>query len=149
MLTDINQYISSCTVYAQAKVPNTLPANKLMPLSSPQWPWSYIPIKFITDLPVSKENTVIMVVIDSFFKLLHLIPLPGLPKSFKTSKLILNYVFKYFGTQEDIVSDHGTHFTLWIWSIWSSFIEELGVLFTLTSENQEDWTWFLPCLRML
>lgn len=166
MLTDIYKHISSCTVCTQAKVPHTLPASKLMPLPSPQWPWSHITRDFITDLPESKRNRGIMAAIDRFSKLLCLIPLPELPIAFETTELIFNYVFRNVWIPQDIVSDCGTQSTS---CVWSSFMEKLGVSVSLTSgydhqangqverakqeigcflcsncsENQEDWVQFL------
>lgn len=43
---------------------------------SPQ-PWSHIAMDFITDLPLSRGNTVILTIIDRFSKVCGLIPLPN------------------------------------------------------------------------
>lgn len=42
---------SSCTGCAQSKVPRHHPAGNLLPLPTPNWPWSHIAIDFLTDLP--------------------------------------------------------------------------------------------------
>lgn len=90
MMTDITKFISYCSTCAQAKVSQTPPADKLMPLPTPQKPWSHrlLAIDFITDLPKSQDHTVIMVVINQFSKALRLIPFPGLLTAFKTAELI-------------------------------------------------------------
>lgn len=66
MARNVNQHVASCSICAQAKVPRHFPAGKLMPLASPQRPWSHITIDFITDLPESNRHTIILVVADRF-----------------------------------------------------------------------------------
>lgn len=105
MLTDIAWYISSCTASVQAKVPCTLPSCKLMLLPTSQHPWSHLATDFITDLPESNGNMVIMVIINRFSKSLYLILLLGLPTAFQTAEPIFNNVFRIYGIPKDIVSD--------------------------------------------
>lgn len=73
MLTDINQFISPCAAYAQAKVPWALPVGKVMPLTTPQRSWSHIAFNFIADLPKSPNYMVTMVIIKRFSKSLRFI----------------------------------------------------------------------------
>lgn len=44
MLSDICCVVSSCSTCAQAKVPRTLPTGKLLPLPTPQHPWSQLSV---------------------------------------------------------------------------------------------------------
>lgn len=92
MITEINEFVSFCAACAQAKVPQSLPAGKLMPLSTPQCPGSHIAIDFITDLPNSQGHTVIMLIIDRFSKTICLIPFSSLPTAFETAELIFTHV---------------------------------------------------------
>lgn len=99
------------------------------PLES--WPFqAHITTDLIINLPISKGNTVIIVVINRFSKSLCLIPQCGLPTSFETTKLIFNHEFSYFGIPEDIANDSSTQFTSWVWS---SFKEKPRVPVSLTS----------------
>lgn len=91
-------------------MPHTLPAGKLLPLPIPQCPWSHITIDFITDLPDSRGNTIILVIVDQFSKSLWRLPLPSLPTAFATAELVFNHVFCYYGIPEDILSDQGPQF---------------------------------------
>jgi hypothetical protein len=52
---------------------------KLQPLPIPQRPWSHLSVDFLTDLPPSRGNTTILVIVDRFSKSCRLLPLPGLP----------------------------------------------------------------------
>lgn len=65
-----------------------------------------------------------------FFQTLHLIPLPGWPTVFATTKPLFKRVFQDFGIPEDRDSDRGTQFTSWVWT---SFVGNLGGSISLTS----------------
>lgn len=75
-----------------------------------QCPWSHIALDFITDLPKSLGNMVILVIVDRFSLSLGLIPLPTVPTAFETAELVFNQVFRYYGIPEDVVSDSGAQF---------------------------------------
>lgn len=60
---------------------------------------------FVTGLPVSKGNTVVLTVVDRFSKIVHFIALPKLSIVLETAKLMIDNIFKYHGIPEDVVSD--------------------------------------------
>lgn len=142
MVTDMHQFISSCTVCAQSKVTWTLPIQKLMPLPTPQHPWSHLALDFMADLPACQGKTVILVIIDLFSKSLCLIPLSKILTTVETAELMFNWVFWYFGLLEDIVSDWGSQFTS---QVWKHFMDKLEVTVSLTSgyhpqaKGQVEW----------
>ncbi|KAI2645726.1 Transposon Tf2-9 polyprotein [Labeo rohita] len=82
------------------------------------------------DLPVSNENTCILVIVDCFSKFCCLIPLKKLPTAPETAEHLFNHVFRYYGIPKDIVSDRGPQF---ISRIWKSFFKLLGVTVSLLS----------------
>ncbi|KAI2667224.1 Transposon Tf2-9 polyprotein [Labeo rohita] len=84
----------------------------------------------MTDLPVSDENTCILVIVDRFTKFCRLIPLKGLPTALDTAECLFNHVFRYYGLPEDIVSDRGPQF---ISRVWKAFFKLLGVTVSLSS----------------
>ncbi len=130
LLTDTTKYVQNCTTCNTSKSPRQLPAGLLNPLPTPHRPWSHIAIDFITDLPNSQGNTTILTIVDRFSKACRLIPLPKLPTSFETAELLCNYVFRFYGLPEDIVSDRGPQFTS---RVWSAFFKHLNVNISLTS----------------
>lgn len=80
----IDDYISCCSVCAQAKVPRHFPAGKLLPWENPQRLQSHVTIDLLTDLPILEVNTTVMVVMDRFsviqnYSAIRIIPLPALP----------------------------------------------------------------------
>lgn len=70
-----DRFISTCSVFAKAKVRCTLPVGKLLLLPTPHRPWSHLTTDFIANLPSSQNKTVIMVIMDWFSMSLCLIPL--------------------------------------------------------------------------
>ncbi len=128
--TDTITFIKNCDVCNISKSPHQLPAGLLQPLPIPQRPWSHIAIDFVTDLPASQGQTTILTVIDRFSKACRLIPLPKLPTAFETAEALCNYVFRFYGLPEDVVSDRGPQFTS---RVWKAFCQELNINVSLTS----------------
>uniref|UniRef100_A0A669CQG4 Gypsy retrotransposon integrase-like protein 1 n=1 Tax=Oreochromis niloticus TaxID=8128 RepID=A0A669CQG4_ORENI len=127
---DTREYITACAVCARNKPSNQPPAGQLHPLSTPSRPWSHIALDFITGLPPSAGNTVILTIIDHFSKAANFIALPKLPTALETARLLATHVFHLHGIPEDIVSDRGPQFTSWIWK---EFCNSLGAKVSLSS----------------
>ncbi len=128
--TDTITFIKNCDICNISKSPHQLPAGLLQPLPIPQRPWSHIAIDFVTDLPASQGHTTILTVIDRFSKACRLIPLPKLPTAFETAEALCNYVFRFYGLPEDVVSDRGPQFTS---RVWKAFCQKLNINVSLTS----------------
>lgn len=107
----IRRFIASCSVCAQTKVSNRPPAGLLRPLPVPSRPWAQIALDFITGLPSSGGNTVILTVIDRFSKAARFVPLPKLPSARETAQIVVDHVFKIHGLPENVVSDRGPLFS--------------------------------------
>ncbi len=129
MRTDTN-FIHRCATCNNSKSPRQLPSGLLHPLPVPCRPWSHLAIDFITDLPKSDGNTTILTVIDRFSKACRLIPHSKLPTAFDTAEALCNFVFRFYGLPEDIVSDRGPQFTS---RVWSAFFQKLNINISLTS----------------
>ncbi|KAK3573596.1 hypothetical protein QTP86_030019 [Hemibagrus guttatus] len=128
---DVEEYVKSCSMCAQARTSRLLPVGLLEPLPVPQRPWSHLSVDFLTDLPDSGGFTTVMVVLDRFSKGCKLIPLKGLPTAMQSAEAMFNHVFRNFGLPEDIVSDRGPQFTSRVWG-------------TYCSREQHRWSEFLP-----
>ncbi|KAI3366059.1 hypothetical protein L3Q82_009714, partial [Scortum barcoo] len=77
----------------------------LQPLPVPGRPWSHIALDFVSGLPLSDGNTVILTIVDHFSKAAHLVALTKLP----TADL-LTHVVRLHGIPLEIVSDQGPQF---------------------------------------
>lgn len=81
METDTEAYVLACDVCARGKASHRPPAGLLRPLPTPGRLWSHIALDFVTGLPPSEGNTVILTIVDRFSKAAHFIGLPKLPSA--------------------------------------------------------------------
>ncbi len=123
MARDIREFVLACSVCARGKTSNRPPEGLLQPLSVPSRPWSHIALDFVTALPPSLGNTVVLTVVDRFSKAAHFIPLPKLPSAKETATMVVDHVFRIHGLPADVVSDRGTQF---VSKFWREFCRLLG-----------------------
>uniref|UniRef100_A0A0F8AN84 ribonuclease H n=1 Tax=Larimichthys crocea TaxID=215358 RepID=A0A0F8AN84_LARCR len=107
-----------------------MPDEECPPLPIPMRPWSHVALDFVSGLPPSDGNTVILTIVDRFSKMAHFIPLPKLPSAKETAQIVLEQVFRIHGLPKDIVSDRGPQFAS---SFWKEFCHLLGATASLTS----------------
>ncbi len=119
MARDIRCFVLACSVCAVSKTSNRPSAGLLQPLSVPSRPWSHISLDFVTCLPASSGNTVVLTVVDRFLKAAHFIPLPKLPSARETAVAVIDHVFRIHGLPTDVVSDRGLQFVSKFWSEFS------------------------------
>lgn len=82
------------------------PAGLLHPMPRPQRPWSELSVDFVTGLPPSEGNMVILTVVDRFSKMVKFIPSPKLPSAKQTAEL--QNIVTTFGFPRNIPSDRAT-----------------------------------------
>ena len=130
MTCDTRAFVSACSVCARSKASHQPPAGLLRPLPVPSRPWSHIAVDFVTGLPPSEGNTIILTVVDRFSKAVHFVPLPKLPSATETADLLVLHVFRLHGIPQDIVSDRGPQFSS---QVWKAFCQALGATASLSS----------------
>lgn len=130
MTKDTKEFVSACSVCARSKSSHQTPAGLLRPLPIPRRPWSHIAVDFVTGLPPSEGNTVILTIVDRFSKTVHFVPLPKLPSALETANLLVLHVFRLHGIPQDIVSDRGPQFSS---QVWKAFCQALGASASLSS----------------
>ncbi len=130
MARDIREFVLACSVCARGKTSNRPPEGLLQPLLVPSRPWSHIALDFVTALPPSLGNTVVLTVVDRFSKAAHFIPLPKLPSAKETAATVVNHVFRIHGLPADVVSDRGPQF---VSKFWREFCRLLGATVSLSS----------------
>ena len=130
MAADTREFVAACSVCARSKASHQAPARLLRPLPIPHRPWSHVAVDFITGLPPSEGNTVILTVVDWFSKAAHFIPLSKLPSALETANLLVTHVFRLHGIPVDIVLDRGPQFSA---RTWKAFCQALGASASLSS----------------
>lgn len=126
MRQDIAQYIRNCDTCQRIKPVRHSPYGLLKPLEIPVNRWTSLSMDLITGLPSSGQdnNDAILVVVDRLTKMSHFIPCHTTLDSQTLSSLLRDYVFKYHGVPQDIVSDRGSIFTS---ELTKSFAKVLGI----------------------
>ncbi|CDQ59287.1 unnamed protein product [Oncorhynchus mykiss] len=127
---DTRRFVAACPVCAQNKSTNRASSGLLHPLPIPRRPWSHLALDFVTGLPSSVGNMVILTIVDRFSKFAHFVPLSKLPSATETSEILVREVFRVHGLPCDIVSDRGPQFTS---AVWKSFCLAIGATVSLTS----------------
>uniref|UniRef100_A0A3B1KG24 Gypsy retrotransposon integrase-like protein 1 n=1 Tax=Astyanax mexicanus TaxID=7994 RepID=A0A3B1KG24_ASTMX len=127
---DVRSHVAACMLCAQGKDPRTRPTGLLHPLAVPSRPWSHLSLDFITGLPSSRGNTMILVIVDRFSKAGRFVALSKLPSAQGTAEVVLDQVVRIHGIPADIVSDRGAQFTS---RFWGAFCRLLGTEVSLSS----------------
>ncbi len=91
-------FVLACSVCAVSKT------GHLQPLSVPSRPWSHISLDFVSGLPPSNGNKVVLTMVDRFSKATHIIALPKLPSARETAVAVIDHVFRIHGLPRDVAS---------------------------------------------
>ena len=115
MKAQIKSYVACCSVCQQAKADRSRYPGLLQPLPVPEQSWQVIGLDFIEGLPKSANVYTILVVIDTFSKYAHFLPLSHPFTAFKVAQLFLDSVYKLHGMPTSIISDRDRVFTSHLW----------------------------------
>ena len=138
MSSDIRKHTQECDACQRTKASTQKPSGELQPLPIPERPWKSIGMDFLGPLPISRQkNNMILVVIDWLTKMAHFIPTTSNVTSKKTAELFVEYIFRYHGLPENIVSDWDPKFTT---NFWKNLNKALGIqlLMSTASHPQTD-----------
>uniref|UniRef100_A0A1A8H9T6 Integrase catalytic domain-containing protein n=1 Tax=Nothobranchius korthausae TaxID=1143690 RepID=A0A1A8H9T6_9TELE len=85
---------------------------------------------FITGLPCSRGNTVILTLVDRFWNLVHAVPLQKLSSAKQLAEIVAQHVFRLHGLPENIISDRGPQLVA---AFWREFCKLLGITVSFSS----------------
>jgi len=135
MQDDVTKFVNSCECCARNKINRHRKYGFLQPLETPDRPWKSIEVDFLCGLPDSKGYTVIMVVVDRFSKMIHLIPFKQIPDAKQTAKAFMNNVYKLHGLPYDMYTDRGPQFTS---ALWKEFMKLLNIKSKLATTDHHE-----------
>jgi hypothetical protein len=138
MSADIRKHVQQCDACQRTKTTTQPSSGLLEPLPISQRPWQSIGIDYLGPLPKSENGKdMILVVIDRLTKMAHFISTVSTVTSQQTAELMLEYVFRYHGLPENIVSDRDPKFTA---KFWQSLNKALGInlLMSTSAHPQTD-----------
>lgn len=124
MRQEIFNYVDSCEVCQKAKSSRKRKFGLLAPLPIPERPWASISLDFIVGLPLSQGFNAILVVVDRYSKMVHLMQCNDTVNAKQTADLVLKNVVKLHGLPDDVVSDRGPQF---VSKFWENICKVLGI----------------------
>jgi hypothetical protein len=97
----VNEYVSSCITCLRNKKSWSLPMGPLLPLPVPSCPWEHVTADMIVKLPQSNGYNSILVVVNRFSKMSHLIPTNKSITAVGIAKLYLDNIFRLHGLPKE------------------------------------------------
>ncbi|KAF8749466.1 hypothetical protein RHS01_09962 [Rhizoctonia solani] len=107
MKFQVNCYVESCEICQRSK--GHVHNYALNLLSVPAGPWD-ISYDFIVKFPKCKGYDSVLLVVDRFLKMMHLVPCKETATAEDVAQMFLEHVWKLHGTPKRTVSDRGTTF---------------------------------------
>ena len=108
----VKKYIEGCNACQRNKNHTEVPAEKLMPNSVLEKPWSHILADFITKLPLAQGYNSILVVYDRITKMAHFVPTMEKTLMEGVARLFRDNVWKLHSLPESIIIDRGVQFAV-------------------------------------
>ena len=109
-LKDVKTYVKGCSACQQNRVSRQKKAAPLNPHTLPELPWESISLDIIGPLPESNGFNAILLVIDQFSKMIHLIPTTTELSTKGLIDIYLKQIWKLHGIPKKITSDRGPQF---------------------------------------
>src|SRR5271170_754103 len=116
MSKDIRRHTKDCDACQRTKNSTQPPVGELKPLPIPKRPWQSVGMDYLMPVPESKSgHNAILIVVDRLTKMAHFVPTTTEITVKETAELFLQYVFRYHGLPDSIVSTRGSRFTSHFW----------------------------------
>jgi hypothetical protein len=130
MKKDVHIFVAECDVCQHNKGETIKSHGTLQPLLIPPAIWRDIYMDFIVGLPKSRNNSVIMVVMDRLSKYVHLCSLQNPFIASTVAQISMDHIFKIHGMPHSIVSGHDPTF---INNIWQALFQLQGTQLYLST----------------
>jgi hypothetical protein len=88
----------------------------------PSGPWKGLSCDYIVDLPLSNGFDSLLVFVDRFTKMLHLVPSSKTDTAPDFAGMFVNHVIRHHGIPDSLISDRGTLFTSQFWTALSKLL---------------------------
>lgn len=102
---DVTHYVSGCEKCQRTKTFPAKPFGLLSPNPIPEHNWQFVSVDLITQLPMSKGNDTILVVVDQLSKMIRLAPTNKELSLEGLAQLYRDRVWQDFGVPERVISD--------------------------------------------
>ena len=130
MLNDVERFVRNCHPCRRADVPRDKTPGFLHPLPIPEHPWQHVTMDFKA-MPEDKYGqNMVYVVIDRLSKQVVSVPCVNTVTAEDMAKSYVQYVYRYYGPPQSIVSDRGPQF---VSQFWKEFCRILGIQLKLST----------------
>lgn len=115
--TETERYVSTCISCQRNKASHRRPLGLLQPLPLPDERWMEVTMDFMGPLPrTSREANCMLVVVDRFSKMLHLLATQTTASAQDVAELYFSQIFRLLGLPKAIITDRDTKFTGGFWT---------------------------------
>ena len=128
---DVKEYINSCLPCQSNKARNSALAGLAQPIEPPVRRWDQVSMDLITQLPkTSTGYDAILVVVDKYSKMLHIIPTTTTVTAPDLAKLFFKEIVRLHGIPSSVISDRDPRFTS---SFWQQIWKQLGTKLAMST----------------
>ena len=118
----VKQYVTTCDLCSRSKPSRHMKHGELLPLLIPSGPWKGLSCDYIVDLPLSNGFDALLIFVDRFTKMLHLIPCNKTTDAPQFARMFLDHIVRLHGLPDSLVSDRGSIFTSHFWKCLSKLL---------------------------
>lgn len=111
----VTEFVTSCHTCQQAKPDRAKYSGLLQPLSVPEGAWQLVSLDFVEGLPSSQRMNVVLVVVDTFSKYAHFVPIAHPFTALSIAKVYMTNIYKLHGLPKALVSERDRIFTSKLW----------------------------------
>lgn len=115
MKMQIRTHVQTCQVCQQAKPDRSPYPGLLHPLPVAKRCWDLVSLDFIEGLPTSGKANCILVMVDTFSKYAHFLPVQHPYTALQIAQLYIDHVYKLHSMPEALISDRDAVFTSKVW----------------------------------
>jgi hypothetical protein len=124
-------YVTSCDSCQRNKPSQQSPMGPLMSLPIPEYPWQWVSLDLIINLPRSRSgNDAIVVFVCRLTKMVHYVATTSNVTAPQLATIFMREVVRLHGVPEAILSDRDPRFTA---HFWRAFWEQLGTTLTMST----------------
>ncbi|KAK4383818.1 hypothetical protein Sango_3116500 [Sesamum angolense] len=115
MKKDVAEFVVRCLTCQQVKAEQQAPADKLHPLSIPEWKWEKIIMDFCWVTRTFRKHHAIWVVVERLTKSAHFLAIRQKDSLDKLVELYVSEIVRLHGIPTSIISERDSRFTYHFW----------------------------------
>ena len=142
LMKNVQHYIKNCKTCIRDKATRHQPYSKMQSPDAPTYPWEWITVDFITQLPPAQNYNSITVIMDRLTKYIHLVPSKGTMTTADMAQIFLKHVITNHGMPQKITLDRDKLFMSKFWETLTKLMgidHQLTTAYHLQANGQTEW----------